>query len=173
MANAEPDVDSELPQAIREQLRTIAKNIPLQVSERDSGSNVLFVGQEGPGRAAAMATFADELGLKIYRVHLDRVERSSIGETEKNLNKVFSAGERSNVILFFDEADALFGKRGGVKDAHDRYANLEAAFLRTLTKGYKGVVMLATRYPDDISDALAACVDHRIAILDPATGTDR
>jgi len=123
---------------------------------------VLFAGSKGAERAAAMAAFADALGLRIYRVHLERTVRKSIGETEKNLDKVFSAGERSDVILFFDEAHALFGERGEVKDSHDRYANLEAAFIRTLTKGYKGVVMLASDHPDEIRKELAACIDHTI-----------
>jgi SpoVK/Ycf46/Vps4 family AAA+-type ATPase len=173
MASSDLDAHDELPPAVRERLREIAKGIPVRASERDAGVTVLFVGGEGSGRAAGMGAFADELGLKIYRVYMDRVVRRSIGETEKNLNKVFSAGERSNVILFFDEADALFGARTHLKDSHDRYANLEAAFVRTLTKGYKGVVILATNRPEELSDALAACVDHRIEVLNHAAGADR
>lgn len=171
MANPTSDSRAELPDSIRKRVHAVAVRVQVAREGRKTGITLLFVGGERSGRAAAMAALVDELDVKIYRVHLDRVVRESIGETEKNLNKVFSAGERSGVILFFDEADALFGKRTDVKDSHDRYANLEAAFARTL-RAHSVVVLLATGRPGQLSNEIAACVDHEVELANPAADTD-
>ncbi|TKB88294.1 MAG: AAA family ATPase, partial [Nitrospira sp.] len=93
------------------------------------GINVLFAGPSGTGKTMAAEVVANELGLDLYKIDLASVVSKYIGETEKNLEKIFTAAEHANAILFFDEADALFGKRSEVKDSHDRYANLEISYL--------------------------------------------
>src|SRR5262249_4883359 len=93
------------------------------------GLHVVVAGPPGTGKTMAAAVIANELELELYRIDLAQVVSKYIGETEKNLERVFVAAERSDAILFFDEADALFGKRSDVKDAHDRYANIEISYL--------------------------------------------
>ncbi len=102
-----------------------------------------------------MATdiIANELQLDIYKIDLSSVVSKYIGETEKNLAKIFQEAETSNAILFFDEADALFGKRSEVKDAHDRYANIEIGYLLQKMEEYTGVVILATNMKDNMDEA--------------------
>ncbi len=93
------------------------------------GLNMLFVGPPGTGKTMAAEVIANELQLDLYRVDLSQVVSKYIGESEKNLDRIFTAAENSNAILFFDEADALFGKRSEVRDSHDRYANIEISYL--------------------------------------------
>ena len=95
----------------------------------------------------------DETQLDIYKIDLSNVVSKYIGETEKNLSKIFKEAETSNAILFFDEADALFGKRSEVKDAHDRYANIEIGYLLQKMEEFDGVVILATNLGKNIDDA--------------------
>jgi SpoVK/Ycf46/Vps4 family AAA+-type ATPase len=102
----------------------------------------------------AAQVLAAELGLEIFRVDLATIVSKYIGETEKNLDRIFGAAEGSNAILFFDEADALFGKRSEVGDSHDRYANIEVAYLLQKMEGYPGAVILATNFRRNIDDAL-------------------
>lgn len=108
------------------------------------GLNALFTGPPGTGKTMAADILAGELGLDLYKIDLSAVVSKYIGETEKNLSRIFAEGETSNAILFFDEADALFGKRTEVKDAHDRYANLETSYLLQKMDEYPGMVILAT-----------------------------
>ena len=96
---------------------------------RTQGLKVLFAGESGTGKTMAAQVLAAELGLDLFRVDLATVVSKYIGETEKNLERIFAAADGSNAILFFDEADALFGKRSEVSDSHDRYANIEVAYL--------------------------------------------
>ena len=96
---------------------------------------------------------ANELGLDLYKIDLSTLVSKYIGETEKNLDKIFSEAETSNAILFFDEADAIFGKRSEVKDAHDRYANIEVSYLLQRMETYNGVVILATNLRANLDDA--------------------
>jgi SpoVK/Ycf46/Vps4 family AAA+-type ATPase len=98
---------------------------------------------------------ARELGLDLYKIDLSAIVSKYIGETEKNLDSIFRAAQSSNAILFFDEADALFGKRSEVKDAHDRYANIEVAYLLQKIEEYEGVVILASNLSKNIDDAFA------------------
>jgi SpoVK/Ycf46/Vps4 family AAA+-type ATPase len=102
---------------------------------------------------------ARDLGLDLFRLDLATVVSKYIGETEKNLDRVISAAEGSNAILFFDEADALFGKRSEVKDAHDRYANIEVAYLLQKMEGYPGAVILATNFRQNMDDAFLRRLD--------------
>ncbi len=118
-----------------------------------NGLNVLFSGSSGTGKTMAAQIIAKELNIDIFRIDLSRIVSKYIGETEKNLDKIFTAAGNSNVILFFDEADALFGKRSEVKDAHDRYANIEIAYLLQKIEEYNGIVILATNLRSNIDDA--------------------
>ncbi len=111
---------------------------------RGRGISALFSGPSGVGKTMAAEVMAHHLRLDLYRIDLAGVVSKYIGETEKNLRSVFDAAERSGAILFFDEADALFGKRSEVKDSHDRYANIEVNYLLQRMEGYRGLAILAT-----------------------------
>jgi AAA+ superfamily predicted ATPase len=117
------------------------------------GLNILFSGPSGTGKTMAAEIMARELELELYKIDLSMVVSKYIGETEKNLSRIFQEAQHSNAILFFDEADALFGKRSEVKDAHDRYANIEIAYLLQRMDEYEGVVILATNLRNNMDDA--------------------
>jgi len=119
------------------------------------GVNVLFAGPSGTGKTMAAEIVAADLGLELYKIDLSTMVSKYIGETEKNLDKVFTAAREANAILFFDEADAIFGKRSEVKDAHDRYANIEVGYLLQKMEEYDGVVILATNLRKNLDDAFA------------------
>jgi hypothetical protein len=111
---------------------------------RGLGINALFSGESGTGKTMAAEVIAKRLDLDMYRIDLSSVVNKYIGETEKNLRKLFDAAEDSGAILFFDEADALFGKRSEVKDSHDRYANIEVNYLLQRLETYRGLAILAS-----------------------------
>jgi AAA+ superfamily predicted ATPase len=117
------------------------------------GLNVLFSGPSGTGKTMAAEIMAGELGLDLYKIDLSSVVSKYIGETEKNLSRIFAEAETANAILFFDEADALFGKRSEVRDAHDRYANIETGYLLQKMEEYDGVVVLATNLSRNMDEA--------------------
>jgi SpoVK/Ycf46/Vps4 family AAA+-type ATPase len=117
------------------------------------GLNVLFSGPPGTGKTMAAEVLANETKLDLYKIDLSIVVSKYIGETEKNLKIIFEEAATSNSILFFDEADALFGKRSEVKDAHDRYANIETGYLLQKMEEYEGVVILATNLSKNIDGA--------------------
>jgi hypothetical protein len=129
---------------------------------RTQGLKVLFAGESGTGKTMAAQVLAAQLGLEIFRVDLATVVSKYIGETEKNLDRIFGAAEGSNAILFFDEADALFGKRSEVSDSHDRYANIEVAYLLQKMEAYAGAVILATNFRRNIDDAFVRRLDFVI-----------
>jgi hypothetical protein len=126
---------------------------------RNQGIKVLFAGESGTGKTMAGQVLARELGLDLFRIDLATVVSKYIGETEKNLDRIFDAAEGSNAILFFDEADALFGKRSEVHDAHDRYANIEVAYLLQKMESYPGAVILATNFRQNMDDAFLRRLD--------------
>ncbi len=111
---------------------------------RGLGISALFAGESGTGKTLAAEVLARELKLDLYRIDLAAVVSKYIGETEKNLGRVFAAAEDSGVILLFDEADALFGKRSEVRDSHDRYANQEVSYLLQRMESYRGLAILTT-----------------------------
>jgi len=117
------------------------------------GVTALFAGASGTGKTMAAEVLAQDLQLDLYRIDLSQVVSKYIGETEKNLDRIFSAAETANAILFFDEADALFGKRSEVKDAHDRYANIEVGYLLQKMEEYLGMAILATNLRQNMDDA--------------------
>jgi MoxR-like ATPase len=125
------------------------------VHARSVGVTVLFAGPSGTGKTLAAEAVAHELGLDLYRIDLAAVVSKYIGETEKNLDRVFTAAEHANAVLFFDEADSLFGKRSEVKDAHDRYANIEIAYLLQKMEQFDGLAILATNLKQNLDDAFA------------------
>jgi SpoVK/Ycf46/Vps4 family AAA+-type ATPase len=117
------------------------------------GFGLLFAGPSGTGKTMAAEILAHELGLDLYKIDLSTVVSKYIGETEKNLSRIFAEAETSNAILFFDEADALFGKRSEVRDSHDRYANIEVNYLLQRIEEYEGVIILASNLRKNMDEA--------------------
>ncbi len=122
-------------------------------SARGLGISALFSGASGTGKTMAAEVLANELRLDLYRIDLSSVVSKYIGETEKNMRRVFDAAEAGGAILLFDEADALFGKRSEVKDAHDRYANTEVNYLLQRMEAYQGLAILTTNTKDALDSA--------------------
>ncbi len=130
--------DSENPTLTNEQQRSVK-----EIASRGGGQLVLFVGSSGTGKAMAASAIAAELGVEVYRIDSARVLSKYIGETEKNLAQILDRAEAMRAVLLFDEADALFGKRTGVRDARDRYANVEVGYLLQRMQTYPGIIILA------------------------------
>ena len=131
------------------------------------GVSALFAGPSGTGKTMAAQVIARELELELYRVDLAGVVNKYIGETEKRLKQVFDRAERSGVLLFFDEADALFGKRMQVKDAHDRFANIEIDYLLQRMERFEGIAVLATNRKNDLDTAFLRRIRFLIDFLPP------
>lgn len=131
------------------------------------GLNVLFSGSSGAGKTMAAEVIAKESGLDLYKIDLSTVVSKYIGETEKILKKIFLEAETSNAILFFDEADALFGKRSEVKDAHDRYANIETNYLLQKMEEHEGIVILASNFKANIDEAFLRRIHFSIEFTSP------
>jgi SpoVK/Ycf46/Vps4 family AAA+-type ATPase len=117
------------------------------------GVAALFAGQSGTGKTMAAEVIANDLGLDVYKIDLSGLVSKYIGETEKNLARVFEEASDTNAILFFDEADAVFGKRSEVRDSHDRYANIEVSYLLQKMEEYDGIVVLATNLRANLDEA--------------------
>jgi AAA+ superfamily predicted ATPase len=124
-----------------------------QKLSQGKGISALFSGPSGTGKTMAAEVIANDLGLDLYKIDLASVVSKYIGETEKNLDRIFTAAENANVILFFDEADALFGKRSEVRDSHDRYANLEISYLLQKMESYEGLAILATNLRQNLDES--------------------
>ena len=147
--------DLVLPDAQKQILRDIGAHVRHRVlvyetwgfgrrGKRGLGLSALFAGASGTGKTMAAEVLANELRLDLYRIDLSSVVSKYIGETEKNLRRIFDAAEDGGAILLFDEADALFGKRSEVKDSHDRYANIEVSYLLQRMEAYRGLAVLTT-----------------------------
>ncbi|WP_045224036.1 ATP-binding protein [Methyloterricola oryzae] len=156
--------DLVLPEAQKQILREIAVHVRQRFkvyetwgfgrkSSRGLGISTLFAGASGTGKTLAAEVLANELGLDLYRIDLSSVVSKYIGETEKNLRRVFDAAESGGAILLFDEADALFGKRSEVKDSHDRHANVEVSYLLQRMEAYRGLAVLTTNLKDALDTA--------------------
>jgi SpoVK/Ycf46/Vps4 family AAA+-type ATPase len=159
------DTSAQLPDGTRAQLHRMAAAIRPGLtasSAQPSGTMLLFSGPSGAGKTLAAQALAHELGRPLFRVDLQQVTNKYIGETEKNLSAVFESAMTSNAILFFDEADALFGKRTEVKDSHDRYANMDVNDLTRQIKAFRGIVILAGNQPLPL-DGAAGTLDFSIA----------
>jgi hypothetical protein len=156
--------DLELPPIEKQLLKQISDQVKSRLAVYDDwgfrgrmnrglGITVLFAGESGTGKTMAAEVIANALGLLLYRIDLSAVVSKYIGETEKNLRKLFDAAEDGGAILFFDEADALFGKRSEVKDSHDRYANIETSYLLQRMESYRGLAILATNMKSALDNA--------------------
>jgi SpoVK/Ycf46/Vps4 family AAA+-type ATPase len=117
------------------------------------GITAIFSGPSGTGKTMAASILGNDLAMEVYRVDLSRTVSKYIGETEKNLRRVFDAAEEGGSILLFDEADALFGKRSEVKDSHDRYANIEISYLLQRMEAYRGLAILTTNMKSTLDTA--------------------
>jgi hypothetical protein len=164
--------DLVLPEPQAELLHTIAAHVRHRAQVYDAwgfraaggrglGISALFAGASGTGKTMAAEVLARELRLDLYRIDLSSVVSKYIGETEKNLRRVFDAAESSATILLFDEADALFGKRTAVRDSHDRYANIEVSYLLQRMEAYRGLAILTT----NVRSALDAAFLRRLRFV--------
>jgi AAA+ superfamily predicted ATPase len=165
--------DLVLPLRVLQQLEEIAAGVRLRhlVHARwgfesklgsHAGISVLFSGVSGTGKTMAAGVLARSLGLELYKIDLSCVVSKYIGETERNLARIFDEAEHSGAVLFFDEADALFGKRSEVKDAHDRYANIEVAYLLQKMEQFSGLAVLATNLSRNMDAAFVRRLQHVI-----------
>ena len=156
--------DLVLPEKEKQTLRAIAVQVRQRTKvyeewgfadkgQRGLGIGALFAGASGTGKTLAAEVLANELHLDLYRVDLSSVVSKYIGETEKNLRRIFDAAELGGAILLFDEADALFGKRSEVKDSHDRHANMEVAYLLQRMESYRGLAILTTNLKNSLDQA--------------------
>ena len=152
-----PDLETKVLQGMAAHLRQRAKvyhnwGFAAQNS-RGLGLSALFSGQSGTGKTLAAEVLGNELRLDLYRIDLSSVVSKYIGETEKNLKRIFDAAETGGAILLFDEADALFGKRSQVKDSHDRHANIEVSYLLQRMEAYQGLAILTTNLKESLDQA--------------------
>ncbi|MEV6279182.1 ATP-binding protein [Nocardia sp. NPDC051832] len=156
--------DIVLPEHAAGQLRDICRRVVHQDQvlgewgfgrgmSQGHGISALFVGPPGTGKTMAAEVIAHELGLDLYKIDLSTVVSKYIGETEKNLERIFTAAPRANACLLFDEADAIFGKRSAVHDSHDRYANMEISYLLQRMEQYDGLAILTTNMRDNLDEA--------------------
>ena len=174
--------DIVLPDAESALLRHIAEQVAQRTTvyekwgfgekmSRGLGISALFSGDSGTGKTMAAEVIANDLRLNLYRIDLSAVVSKYIGETEKNLRRMFDAAENGGAILFFDEADALFGKRSEVKDSHDRYANIEINYLLQRMEAYRGLAILATNMKSALDTAFLRRL--RFIVRFPFPGTRR
>jgi SpoVK/Ycf46/Vps4 family AAA+-type ATPase len=155
--------DINLPERIHQQLAEITarlsrssrhpENFPPDPEADTRGTTALFIGATGTGKAVAAQLLAKSLGSDLLRIDLAAVNSTYVGETEKNMDRVFTDAEATHAVLLFDEADALLGKRSEVKDAHDRYANLDVSYLLQRIEAHNGLVILTTNRRQSIDPA--------------------
>ncbi|MEG0339919.1 MAG: ATP-binding protein [Oscillospiraceae bacterium] len=135
------------------------------------GVSALFTGPPGTGKTMAAHILSDMIHMNLYRIDLSQVVDKYIGETEKRLEEIFNTAEKSNVILFFDEADAIFGKRSEVNDAKDKYANTETSYILQRIEEYEGIVILATNYKKNIDEAFMRRIRYLVEFPLPSAET--
>jgi predicted nucleic acid-binding protein len=151
----------------RHRERLVAGGLIVESGGSGGGITALFSGSPGTGKTLAAHVVATELGMDIIRVDLSAIVDKYIGETQKNLERVFRQAESLNVVLFFDEADALFGRRSDVKDAHDRYANQEVAYLLQRMEQFDGITILATNLRGNLDPAFSRRLSFILHFPDP------
>jgi hypothetical protein len=154
----------------KDALRAFALSLRAQTdtavsATRATSVTALFVAPDSATAMKATAVLANELGRDVYRVDLGQVVSKYVGETEKNLSRVFDEAQRAGAVLFFDEADALFGTRTDVKDAHDRYANLDISYLLERLEQYQGLAILATNRRANLDEAFMRRVRHVVNLV--------
>ncbi len=158
--------DIVLPESVKDELKQACDQVRLhdkvfkewgmeRVISYGRGVSVLFSGPSGTGKTMAAQIVATQVGRPLYRVSLPSVVSKYIGETEKNLDEIFDQAGRMRIVLFFDEADALFAKRTEIREGNDKYSNMEAAFLLQKIEEYDGVVVLATNYRQNFDEAFS------------------
>jgi len=157
----------EIAQAIECRERVYRRWGLIERTGRSAGLMIFFTGASGTGKTMAASVIAREVGLELYRVDLASVVSKYIGETEKNLERIFCAAKRSSAILLFDEADALLGKRSEIKDAHDRYANIEVAYLLQKMEEHDGVVILSSNLAKNLDPAFARRMHYQLEFARP------
>ena len=176
--------DIVLPAETMRELRTVAAHVTHQGRiyaewgferrfTRGGGVVALFSGPSGTGKTMAAEIIATETGMELYKIDLSSVVSKYIGETEENLERIFTEAEHSNAVLLFDEADAVFGDRASVSDATDRYANVEVNYLLQRIESYDGVVVLTTNYESNIDSAFMRRIDHSVSFRRPREETRR
>ncbi len=174
--------DIELRDETTRELRTVAAHVTNQGRiyagwgfeeqfSRGTGVVALFSGPSGTGKTMAAEILATETGMELYKIDLSSVVSKYIGETEENLEQIFTEAEHSNAILLFDEADAVFGDRASVSEATDRYANVEVNYLLQRIESYNGVVVLTTNYESNIDSAFMRRIDHSVSFRRPREET--
>ena len=170
--------DIVLPADTEAQLREVAAHVKHRgtvyadwgFEERFSlgtGMNVLFSGPSGTGKTMAAEIIAADAGLDMFKVDLATVVSKYIGETEENLKEIFDEAEHTDAVLFFDEADALFGERSEVSDSQDRYANVEVSYLLQRMEEHDGAVVLATNFKENIDDAFLRRINANVEFPRP------
>lgn len=137
---------------------------------RGRGVLGLFAGESGTGKTLSAEVVAADLGLDLYVVQLSSIVDKYVGETEKNLERIFTEADRTDAVLLFDEADAVFGKRSEVKDAHDRYANMESAYLLQRLESFDGIALLTTNLRANIDEAFTRRLDLVVDFPFPDAG---
>lgn len=153
--------------AVRDEIQTLSHGMgsnSLTAIPLVSGVAVLVEGGDAAARSGVAEALASDLQRDLFRVDLTAIVSKYIGETEKNLERVFELAQQAGAVLYFDEADALFGRRTDVKDAHDRYANLEVSALLQRIEGYEGLVILATNARTNIDPAFVRRLRHLVTL---------
>ncbi|MEO6672190.1 MAG: ATP-binding protein [Ginsengibacter sp.] len=153
LPETQKDILKELVMQVKQRIKVYNEWGFASRSQRGLGITALFTGESGTGKTMAAEVLANELQLDLYRIDLSQVINKYIGETEKNLKKIFDSAEEGGAILLFDEADALFGKRSEVKDSHDRYANIEVSYLLQRMEAYRGLAILTTNMKNTLDKA--------------------
>ncbi|WP_168210704.1 ATP-binding protein [Persicimonas caeni] len=176
--------DLVLPQRSKSQLRRMEAWMAHRATVHDQwglrrrvqlgrGLTALFFGPSGTGKTMAAGILSAQLHLEMFRVDLSQIVSKYIGETEKNLDRVFEAADAANAVLFFDEADAIFGKRSEVRDAHDRYANIEVGYLLQRMEEYDGVAILATNLKKNLDEAFLRRIQFSVEFPLPSQSDRR
>lgn len=165
IGDAQRDILREIVAHVRQRAKVYGSWGFAAKSNRGLGVSALFAGGSGTGKTMAAEVLARELALDLHAIDLSQVVNKYIGETEKNLRRVFDAAERGGTILLFDEADALFGKRSEVKDSHDRHANIEVSYLLSRMEAYRGLSILTTNQKNALDTAfmrrIRFCIDFQ------------
>jgi len=162
-----PTITKELNRVTSYARKSAVNNKSAENQKRISKKILLFTGADSTGKTLAAETLARSTKKDLYRIDLSQVVSKYIGETEKNLEKIFKRAENPNWILFFDEADALFGKRTDVKDSHDRFANIEISYLLQRIENYPGLVILATNRKTNLDEAFMRRLRYIIEFPSP------